>query len=253
MKLKIAKGGRRLRALKRRGTQGLSLLPHLFTLGNLAAGVVSTIFTMEGSYTLGALAVFASMLFDALDGRMARWLRVQGDFGKQLDSLADLVAFGAAPALLMYRLNLQYLGYPGMAIAVLFPVAGALRLARFNLIKTTGYFIGLPITAAGGLVASFVIYGRKLDHWAFSAAMVVIALLMVSAIRYPDFKKASWRQIRVAPFVLPTLATLVILRASPRTVFFLPLLIYAASGVYLKLVQGWDRSVAPLLRNATGR
>lgn len=245
LRIKRIRGGKWIRE---RGQKGLSLIPHLFTLANLAFGVFSIIKTMEGDLFVAALLVGGSVLADALDGRAARLLRADGDFGKQLDSLADVVSFGVSPALMMYQANLKELGAIGLLIAALFPMAGALRLARFNVIKTSGFFIGLPITAAGGIVASFVLYGRGLDSSVVPYGLVAIAFLMVSTVHYPDFKKTKLSKLRIMPLVLPAILTLLILREDPRTIIILPLALYAASGIILHAARSWRESIAPWLR-----
>ncbi len=240
MKLRVIRNDparNRVRSWHQKGKKGLDLLPHLLTIGNLASGVVSVILTTQGHYLPAALLVFLSMILDAFDGRLARWLKAEGDFGKQLDSLADLVAFGVAPALLMFQVNLQHIGVWGWAIAAFFPICGALRLARFNLLTVKGHFVGIPITASGGLLASFIVYGQNLGHWAFSAATLAISLLMVSTVKYPDFKTTRLVRLRLAPILLPTIATVLILRTDPRSVIYLPLTLYAASGLYLHLLR----------------
>lgn len=254
MKLRVLRGMRALKGLPRPNKKDLHLLPHVLTVANLAAGVGSMIMASRGEVYLGAVLILFSVLFDAFDGRLARWLGAEGEFGKHLDSLADVVSFGVAPALLMWQVNLQYLGPWGWAVAIAFPVAGALRLARFNLIKSgVGYFVGLPITAAGGLVTSFLLYGQRLDHWIFPVAMVVLSYLMVSTIRYPDFKKRPTQPVVVAQIAVPTLIAVVavawlVQNATPRSLIFIPLLLYATLGVYLHLERSWRQSVRPRLR-----
>lgn len=243
MKFRVIRGDsahQRGRNWRQKGRKSLDLLPHLLTIGNLASGVVSVILTTKGHYLPAAWLVFLSMIFDAFDGRVARWLKAEGDFGKQLDSLADLVAFGVAPALLLFQVNLQYLGPWGWAIAALFPICGALRLARFNLLNIKGHFVGIPITASGGLLASFIVYGERLTHWAFAAAVLTVSLLMVSQVKYPDFKTTKLIRLRLAPIILPTIATILILRADPRSVIYLPLTLYAASGLYLHVLRKFE-------------
>ena len=250
MKLRVLRGNRTLRSIRLRETQKKlrPLLPNFFTVGNLAAGLAGILLALQGQVWIAAWMVGLSMVFDALDGRIARWLKIEGEFGKEMDSLADLVSFGVLPALLMYEVNLKSLGYYGWAIMMLFPICGALRLARFNILKVSGYFLGLPITAAGGLVASFIVYGRKLDSWVFPFLTLAIAYLMVSTIRYPDFKKSPHGRLKILPILIPAVAVVLTLRVDPKTIIFLPLLLYAASGVYLHFERGWTNSVVPRLR-----
>jgi len=139
------------------------ILPSLCTLANLIFGLVSLALILENRLDWAAVFIVMGMLFDGFDGRLARYLGVSSDFGKELDSLSDLVTFGVAPALLAYSTSLHLMGWPWGLIAVLpFPLMGALRLARFNVLTDIeGYFIGVPITLAGGLLALFRISIRQ--------------------------------------------------------------------------------------------
>jgi len=128
--------------------RGIYVVPSLITLGNLAAGVMSVLYASQGHLTSAAWAIIAGMIMDIMDGRVARWTGCTSEFGVELDSLCDLVTFGVAPGILMYWLALEPLGRPGYAIAILFAICAALRLARFNLRSRTGevttYFVGQP-------------------------------------------------------------------------------------------------------------
>lgn len=253
MKLKVNRGVRSFKVLRARGRRSLNVLPNLFTVGNLASGVLAIIFAAEGDPFTAALMIALAMVFDGTDGRVARLLHTDGEFGLQLDSLADVVSFGTAPAVLMYQLALHQYGIYGLAVTVLFPVAGALRLARFNILRVSGHFVGLPITAAGGLIALLVIYGEGLHSPVMPAAMLLLSYLMVSAISYPDFKK--WRGVKFRPltYLLPVLLVVLMLRAGLRTLIILPLVLYAASGPYLLLLRTWDTAVGPRLRSLSLR
>lgn len=181
--------------------------------------------------------VVIGMVLDGLDGRAARMLKAESEFGKELDSLSDVVTFGVAPALIMYNVILQGMGWVGVGIAALFPVCGALRLARFNVQKkSTKYFVGLPITAAGGVLATMALYKNLFEPatvW-LPVGMIVLALLMVSTTRYPNFKKVVFP--RSAIVVVPLLAILVyvVFRFEHSVVsrlIFIPLALYALYGI----------------------
>ncbi|HEY8347748.1 MAG TPA: CDP-diacylglycerol--serine O-phosphatidyltransferase [Symbiobacteriaceae bacterium] len=242
---------------RERGTKSLSAIPHLFTLLNLCFGVYSIYLTMHGQYAQAALTVVGSLVADGLDGRLARWLRADGEFGKELDSLADVVSFGTAPAILLHELALYQWGSFGMAVALLFPMCGALRLARFNIIKTSGFFMGVPITAAGTLLCCLALYTVQPDVPAISpgllpVAMLVLSYLMISTIPYPDFKRRP-KQLRpasIAPFVGPLLVGMAILLAAdfnPWALVLIPLTVYVTLGPWLLLVKQWNEKVQPRL------
>lgn len=213
-------------------------VPSLLTIMNLVLGLVALGLASQGHLADAALLVVVGMIVDGLDGRVARWLHAQSAFGRELDSLSDIVTFGVAPAFIMYETVLQYEGWLGVLIAVLFPLCGALRLARFNVEhKTTRYFVGLPITAAGGILATMALYFNLLHPFnvILPLAMVLLALLMVSTVRYPNFKKIGFP--RSAVVMVPLLALLVygVFRfhhASVNRLIFVPLAVYVVYGVW---------------------
>ena len=182
---------------------------NLLTAGNLLVGVVALFLAVQGNFQLAALLVIIGMVIDGLDGTVARVLGTQSEFGRELDSLSDLVIFGVTPALILYVSDLQAMGWLGMAIAAAFPLAGALRLARFNIQKgRTNYFVGLPTTAAGGILAALTLYHGLLPGIFTPILMIVLSYLMISKARYPNFKKLG---IPKATFiVIPVLAISVI-------------------------------------------
>ncbi|WP_055105046.1 CDP-diacylglycerol--serine O-phosphatidyltransferase [Paenibacillus ihumii] len=217
-------------------------LPNAFTLGNLFLGMLAIIFAFDGKYSMSAIMVIVAMLLDGLDGRVARALNAQSEFGKELDSLSDIISFGVAPALLMYTIAFHSI-HPGIAWAVtaIFPMCGALRLARFNVQKgIPGYFIGLPIPAAGGVIATLSLFHKNITAPYFICGILLVSYLMISSVRYPNFKKIGFPKKGVA------LAPLVVLFAVMVAVFFpeelsklifIPLVLYAAYG----LKQNIDR------------
>lgn len=165
-------------------------VPSLFTSSNLMFGMLSIMATFNGDYNLAAVYIILALVADGLDGRVARAMGVSSDFGKELDSLCDVCSFGMAPGILIYELALKDLGMPGQAAAVVFAVCGALRLARFNINTTTvsGYFMGMPIPAGGSVVATFVLSGLAVPATVTAVGTVLFGYLMISTIRYPDFK-----------------------------------------------------------------
>ncbi len=219
-------------------------IPSLFTLGNLFLGMLAIILMVQEEphyLDYAAILIIVGMLLDGLDGRMARMLNAASEFGKELDSLCDIVSFGVAPALLMYFIALQDLGVWGVIMTVIFPICGALRLARFSVKPgIPGFFVGLPITAAGGILATFALYAEVFPPYALPAGMMLLAFLMVSRAKYPNFKKvgvpraAFW----ITPLVIGGVALLAYRFPSefPKIVF-IPLVLYAFYGVK-KSVQG---------------
>ncbi|ANE46756.1 CDP-diacylglycerol--serine O-phosphatidyltransferase [Paenibacillus swuensis] len=212
-------------------------LPSIFTIGNLFLGIVSIILVFNGNAPLAAVMVIIAMLLDGVDGRVARALNVQSEFGKELDSLSDVISFGVAPAFIIYVVAFQELApAAGWIVTALFPICGALRLARFNVISgTPGYFIGLPIPAAGGVLCTMALFQENIHNIALLLATIVLSLLMVSNVKYPNFKKVGIPKaaIWVVPIIV-IIAIVIALNASPDTLsklIFVPLLIYALYGL----------------------
>lgn len=209
----------------------------MLTVGNLTIGVIALAEAFEGRYSMAALLVLIGMVLDGLDGRAARIFHAESHFGKELDSLSDIVTFGVAPALIMYQVVLQYEGALGLAVAVLFPVSGALRLARYNVqTKKTNYFVGLPITAAGGILATMALYNNLLtpSRVILPVGMVLLSVLMVSKARYPNFKKIAFPRsaIVVVPLLTVVIYVLFQLHVSlVNRIIFVPLALYAVFGI----------------------
>ncbi|MDN5323368.1 MAG: CDP-diacylglycerol---serine O-phosphatidyltransferase [Clostridia bacterium] len=163
------------------------IIPNIVTLANLLLGMVSLVYTMDGQYPIAATAILLAMILDGMDGRIARKLDVTSNFGKELDSLCDLVSFGVAPALLVYSSSLQNMGHIGLIIAVNFALCGAIRLARFNVLNITTHFIGIPITMAGSLMAVSILLSNKLPLVFFPILTILLSYLMVSNLKVPKY------------------------------------------------------------------
>lgn len=178
-------------------------IPNFFTSLNLVFGVFSIIAVLGGDFTLAAYFVVGAVAADSLDGRVARYLGVSGEFGKELDSLCDLGSFGVAPAVIAYAFMLKDFGWIGAGVAAFFACCGAFRLARFNVNAAVvkGYFMGLPIPAGGAVVATFVMMQYRAPGWIFPIFVAVVGYLMVSTIKYPDFK-GKGEKIKPVPVVL---------------------------------------------------
>lgn len=186
--------------------KSLFILPNLFTLLSLCCGLLAILFVMEEEplFNKAVVLIIIAMFLDGFDGRVARFTKTQTSFGLELDSLADIVSFGVAPSVFMYKWVLNGTGIRGIIIAYLFTAAGAIRLARFNVLsikeqelgrKKPGKFIvGLPIPSAAGFLLSlylaYISTGFHLfkNEKIISVTMVVLALFMVSPIRFRSFK-----------------------------------------------------------------
>lgn len=153
---------------------------NFLTLANLSLGGFAIIVGMNGNLNLSLLLIFIAALADRFDGMVARRFNIESELGKQLDSMSDIISFGVAPALLLYQGIIFEFGAPGTFIIVFYIGCGAFRLARFNISENNGYFIGLPITAAGVLATLSYLAIPHLQPQAFVFIMLVLSLLMIS-------------------------------------------------------------------------
>lgn len=233
----VQENGRHVRA------RGVYLLPNLFTTAALFFGFYAIMSALLGNFQIAALAIFGAMIFDGLDGRVARLTNTTSEFGIEYDSLSDMVSFGVAPALVMYSWALVDLGKFGIGVAFIYVAGAALRLARFNVQVGTvdkKYFIGLASPAAAAVIAGIVWVGHDV---AMSGRPSVIAgvitalmgLLMVSNVKYPSFKELELRN-RV-PFVVMLALVLVfaLLSVHPPLVLLTMFGAYALSGLVMWL------------------
>lgn len=221
-------------------------IPNLFTLGNLFLGMLAIMLALDGKYSLAAIMVIVAMLLDGLDGQAARALNCSSEFGKELDSLSDVISFGVAPAIIMYIIAFNDVPH-GLSwiVTAIFPMCGALRLARFNVRKgIPGYFIGLPIPAAGGVLATLSLFHKDITFPYFMIAMLLLSYLMVSSVRYPNFKKHGLpkKALVYAPFVIIFAIIIAIMFPEQLSkLIFIPLVIYAFYGLkqnIQKLLRG---------------
>jgi len=234
---------------KIRSKRGIFLLPSVLTTFGMFAGFYSIISSINGNFTIAAISILIAMFWDTLDGRVARLTNTQSAFGAEYDSLADLVSFGLAPALLVYQWTLYELGRFGWLAAFVYLACAALRLARFNTqvgIADKRYFQGLPSPAAAGVIASMI----WLKIWTFASfdsdvislgyylgagITILCGLLMVSNIRYYSFKefdskKASFR------FLLIVILSLIILVSKPNIILFTGFFVYLLSGPIITII-----------------
>ncbi|MCP4043571.1 MAG: CDP-diacylglycerol--serine O-phosphatidyltransferase [Gammaproteobacteria bacterium] len=226
--------------------RGIYLLPNLFTTGALFAGFYAIVAAMGGRFEEAAVAIFVAMVLDGMDGRIARITNTQSDFGAEYDSLADMVSFGLAPALVVYEWSLSSLGKLGWLAAFLYTAATALRLARFNTqvgVMDKRFFQGLASPAAAAILAGLVWLGADygLDGKGISQIVmgvtIVAGLLMVSNFRYHSFKGLDLKG--KVPFftVLVIVFALILISTYPPQIIFSLFLLYAISGPLLTLAQ----------------
>ncbi|MEQ9393763.1 CDP-diacylglycerol--serine O-phosphatidyltransferase [Haliea sp.] len=231
--------------------KGVYLLPNLMTTGALFAGFYAVVSAMRGDFESAAVAIFAAMVLDGLDGRIARMTNTTSKFGAEYDSLSDMVSFGVAPSLVMFSWALGELGKFGWSAAFVYVACAALRLARFNTQIDTAdknYFTGLASPAAAAIIASTVWVCNDLgwvgEQLPLEVAIVVAVLtavtglLMIANFPYYSFKHVDFRG-RV-PFVAMIVLILVIslVTLNPPSMFLLAFLAYAVSGPVMQL-QRW--------------
>lgn len=242
--MNIENTSRRMRIKK-----GIYLLPNLFTSASLFCGFYSVIASFKEYFVPAAVSILVAVIFDGLDGRVARLTNTTSKFGSEYDSIADVISFGIAPALLAYSWSLSIYGKWGWIVAFLFLLCGALRLARFNIqigIIESKVFNGLPIPAAASVVATTVIFfdyvgaeGRFHNEF-IMVFVIMISLMMVSSVKYYSFKDMSL--LARKPFTIFFWSTilLIIIVAEPEIMLFVIILGYAISGPIWWLIK-FDR------------
>jgi CDP-diacylglycerol--serine O-phosphatidyltransferase len=230
--------------------RGIYLLPNLFTTAALFMGFFAIVQAMNLNFDQAAAAIFVAMVLDGLDGRVARLTKTQSAFGAEYDSLADVISFGAAPALVIYEWTLRGMGKLGWIAAFVYVAGAALRLARFNTLLEVAdkrWFQGMPSPAAAALVAGFVFvmddYGIDPDgvRWIAFAVTLFAGLTMVSNFKFYSFKTINLR--RSYPFLAIFLIVLffALLSYQPATVLFGMFVVYAISGYAVSAWLGMRR------------
>ena len=246
-------------ALPRPRRKGIYILPNLFTLGALFGGFYAIVMAMNGRFDLAAVGVFSAAVLDSLDGRVARMTNTQSAFGEQMDSLSDMVSFGAAPALIVYEWALKGLGKLGWIAAFVYCSGAALRLARFNTniaVVDKRFFQGLPSPAAAALVIGFIwvlddLGFKGASHidwlaWTTFGLTLYAGLTMVTNVPFYSFKDISFK--RTVPFVVIVAIALgiAVINLHPPGVLFALFAVYGVSGcaVYVyKRMKGKPVSV----------
>lgn len=232
----------------RKRRKGIYILPNLFTLAALFGGFYAVVMAMNGRFDMAAAGVFVAMVLDSLDGRVARMTNTQSAFGEQMDSLSDMVSFGAAPALIAYEWALKGLGRWGWVAAFVYCACAALRLARFNVntaVVDKRYFQGLPSPAAAALVTGFIwlmndlnIKGYDVD-WVMFALALYAGLTMVTNVPFYSFKDVQMK--KTVPFAVIVLIVLGIaaINTYPEGVLFGVFMLYGISGY---VVYAWRKA-----------
>jgi CDP-diacylglycerol--serine O-phosphatidyltransferase len=232
--------------------KGIYILPNLFTTGNLFCGFWAIISVFQENFYYAAIAILLASAFDILDGKVARLSGATSKFGVQYDSLADLVSFGIAPALLAFSWALRPYGKFGWLAAFLFVVCGALRLARFNVQSSSGeakYFKGLPIPAAASMIAlTILLYFELIETGGVKDIVIlvmiyILAFLMVSSIRYFSFKELNLAKRKPFSIFIFVILSMIVIAYQPIIVLFGFTLVYVFSGP-VNMVIAWQKKRA---------
>jgi CDP-diacylglycerol--serine O-phosphatidyltransferase len=262
MKLLASPRIKKLKILQRRGSEvserrgvHIYILPNLFTTGNMFCGFLSMIKSLEGDFLLAAYFIIGAAVFDALDGRVARFTQATSKFGMEYDSLSDLVSFGVAPAFLMYLWALKPFERIGYLAAFLYMACAALRLARFNVQAASiekKYFQGLPSPMAAGIVATSVTaaYATGFDPFGNVYAMAMTVLLgfvMVSTFRYRSFKELDFRQRKPFFVLIIGLCVLIFIAIKPEVHLFIAFITYAVLGAVLGVLSPARRKITQVI------
>jgi len=239
---------------ERRGMH-IYILPNLFTTGNMFCGFLSMIKSLEGDFLLAAYFIVAAAVFDALDGRVARFTQATSKFGMEYDSLSDLISFGVAPAFLMYLWALRPFERIGYLAAFMYMACTALRLARFNVQAASvekKFFQGLPSPMAGGIVATSVTaaYATGFDPLGNIYALSMTALLgfvMVSNFRYRSFKELDFRHRKPFFGLIIGLCILIFIAIKPEVHLFIAFISYAVLGAVLGVLSPARRKISQVI------
>lgn len=234
--------------MNKKTKRGVYLLPNVLTTLGLFAGFYAVILATKGLFAQAAMAIFAAMLLDALDGRVARLTNTQSEFGAQYDSMADMVSFGIAPALLMYFWLFADFGKIGWIGVFIYVAASALRLARFNAqiqMQDKRYFQGLPSPAAAALIAGLVWTKEMMGASAYDDYLILVGwiilvatgILMVSNIRYSSFKEINLKGRSSFKWLLMAILIMVVIVVWPSTLLFIFFFIYALSGLFGTMIE----------------
>ena len=230
---------------KRRIRQGVFILPSALTIGSVFCAFYAIIQAYRGRFDSAGTFIIVAAILDTLDGRIARITRTATDFGRELDSLADAISFGVAPALTIYFYALKDLNRPGWLLAFLYITCGIIRLARFNVLAIAGHrknFVGLPIPAAASFFALLILLGAPPTSILYPIGALVMAYLMVSTIPYPAFKDLDLKTMRPTFTLLAILLLFLIVAFHPALSLFIMLCVYLLSGPGLLIFEHRNRN-----------
>ena len=226
---------------------GAYLLPSLFTIGNMVLGFYAIVCGLGGQFLKAALLVFLAAILDLLDGKIARMTGTESDFGKEYDSLADVITFGATPALLAYLWGLREFNADAWLLCVFYMVCAATRLARFNVqtrVVDSRWFVGLPMPAAAGAICSILVFApeytgdlRVIMQVVMGMALLLIGVLMVSTFRYKSLKKIDLRKRWSYRAFVPIAAVLLALVFVPRIALLAVATLYTLSAPVMAAVS----------------
>jgi len=238
--------------------RGIYLLPNLFTTGVLFCGFFAIVQAMQGRFEIGCIAIFVAMVLDGMDGRVARWTNTQSEFGAQYDSIADMVAFGAAPALIAYTWVLKDYGTAGWIGAFIYCAGAGIRLARFNAniaVVDKRYFQGLPSPSGAAVMAGYIwvlvdFFGIAPRDYAWLApvtwAVAVFAgVTMVSNVPFWSFKEVNWKKRVPLWVILALVIGISIVASSPSLVLFGVFMAYGFSGYVMWAMGHRARPILP--------
>jgi CDP-diacylglycerol--serine O-phosphatidyltransferase len=244
---------RKKRFKKEQLRRGIYILPNMFTSLNFFCGFYSIVASINGNFGAAAVAILIAVVFDGMDGKIARATNATSKFGLEYDSLADLASFGLAPGLMIYLWALKPFGKIGWLAAFLFAICGALRLARFNTqagTTSSEYFTGLPIPAGAGLVSVTVLFYNRFQITASTYPVLLLimlytlAFLMVSTFKYYSFKKTDLFREKNFNVLVAAVLILILIAYEPAIVLFVLGFSYVMSGIYLTVKHSLKHKVA---------
>ena len=272
LKLSFPSSLKRIRSFRpRRRQMPIYILPNLITTANLFCGFFSILQSFKGEFTYAAYAIIAAAVFDFMDGRVARWTSMTSTFGMEYDSLCDLLSFGLAPAMLMYKWTLEPFGRLGWMIAFVYVACGALRLARHNAHKSMEEqrsnnpnpnmdFSGLPIPIAAGILTGFllsyydffeVFFAPMWKEYISLAIVLLISFCMVSSFRYRSFKQLTTRHSVSFKYMILALGVFALVVYWPEVLLFVLFLSYALWGLLENLFT--KKSLIPFPKKFKGK
>jgi len=223
------------------------IVPNFVTTANMFCGYYSIVASIHGQFQEAAWAIMAASIFDMLDGRIARLAKATSQFGVEYDSLSDLISFGVAPAILLYQWALEPYGRLGWLATFLFVACGALRLARFNVTTASqpkGYFQGLPIPMAAGVVATFIVFSQAIAIGAQQNVALILtfglASLMISTIPFPSFKELNWRSRASFGYLMVGVLAMILVAVKPEVTLFLVLVTYVGLSLVWSVIRGFS-------------